>query len=69
MSILRMLNKLDQGEIDQLRQALDTPEAEEDAMYVTDHWLTTLSELEKAAHELIEQIESTLTRRQSEDSD
>ena len=69
MSILRMLNKLDQGEIDQLRQALDTPEAEEDAMYVTDHWLTTLSELEKAAHELIELIEATLTRRQSEDFD
>jgi DNA-binding transcriptional MerR regulator len=69
MSILRMLNKLDRGETDQLRQALDTPEAEEDALYVTDHWLTTLGELEKAAHELIGQIEATLTRRQSEESD
>lgn len=69
MSILRMLNKLDQGETDQLRQALDTPEAEEDALYVTDHWLTTLNDLEKAAHELIEQIEAILTRRQSEKSD
>jgi DNA-binding transcriptional MerR regulator len=68
MSILRMLNKLDLGETDQLRQALDTPASEEDAMYVTDHWLTTLSELEQAAHELIEQIEATLTRRQSEAS-
>jgi len=68
MSILRMLNKLDRGETDQLRQALDTPESEEDALYVTDHWLTTLGELEKAAHELIEQIETTLTRRQSEES-
>jgi len=68
MSILRMLKKLDQGETDQLRQALDTPGLEEDALYVTDHWLTTLSELEKGAHELIEQIEATLTRRQAEAS-
>ena len=69
MAILRMLHKLDQGETDQLRQALDTPGAEEDARYVTDHWLTTLAELESAAHKLIEQIEMTLTRRQSEESD
>jgi DNA-binding transcriptional MerR regulator len=69
MSILRMLNKLDRGETDQLRQALDTPESKEDALYVTDHWLTTLAELESAAHELIEQIEATLTRRQLEESD
>ena len=68
MSILRMLNKLDEGETGQLRQALDTPESEEDALYVTDHWLTTLNELEEAAHELIKQIEATLTRRQSEES-
>ncbi len=68
MSILRMLNKLDQGETDQLRQALDTPEAKEDALYVTDHWLTTLAELEQAAHGLIQQIEATLTRRKSEES-
>ena len=67
MSILRMLNKLDRGETDQLRQALDTPGAEEDARYVTDHWLTTLNDLEVAAHELIELIEATLTRRQSEE--
>src|SRR5512147_2163045 len=67
MSILRMLNKLDEGETDQLRQALDTPEPEEDPRYVTDHWLTTLTELEAAAHELIQQIEATLTRRQSEE--
>ncbi len=68
MSILRMLNKLDQGETDQLRQVLDTPAEEEDARYVTDHWLTTLTELEAAAHILIEQIEATLTRRQFEES-
>ncbi len=68
MSILRMLNKLDEGETGQLREALDTPGSEEDALYVTDHWLTTLSELEGAAHELIEQIEATLTRRQAEES-
>jgi DNA-binding transcriptional MerR regulator len=69
MAILRMLHKLDQGETDQLRQALDTPGAEEDARYVSDHWLTTLSELEVSAHALIEQIEATLTRRQSEELD
>lgn len=69
MSILRMLNKLDEGETGQLRQALDIPGSEDDALYVTDHWLTTLNELEGAAHELIEQIETTLTRRQSEELD
>ncbi len=68
MSILRMLNKLDEGETSELRQALDNPGSEEDALYATDHWLTTLSELEQAAHELIKQIEATLTRRQSEAS-
>ncbi len=68
MSVLRMLKKLDEGETDQLRQALDTPAAEDDARYVTDHWLTTLTELEAAAHEAIKQIEATLARRQSEES-
>jgi len=65
MSILRMLNKLDQGETGQLRQALDTPESEEDVLYVTDHWLTTLAELEEAAHALIAQIEANLIKWQS----
>ena len=68
MSILRMVHKLDQGETDQLRQALDTPGTDEDARYVTDHWQTTLAELEAAAHELIEEIEGILTRRKLEEA-
>src|SRR5512145_1266001 len=35
MSILRMLNMLDSGSRDNLREVLDTPSPEEDALYVT----------------------------------
>ncbi|KAA3645826.1 MAG: MerR family DNA-binding transcriptional regulator [Chloroflexi bacterium] len=63
MSILRMVNKLDVGEIKDLRSTLDTPEPEEDVLYVTDQWLTTLAEMEQAAHKLIAQIEDVISKR------
>jgi DNA-binding transcriptional MerR regulator len=43
MSILRMLLALDCGRTD-LRRALDTPDPD-DIVYVTDHWLSTVTEL------------------------
>jgi DNA-binding transcriptional MerR regulator len=43
MSILRMLTRLDQGQRQDLRATLDTPAPEEDAVYATDCWLTTLA--------------------------
>jgi DNA-binding transcriptional MerR regulator len=63
-SILRMLFRLDQGDRGDLRAKLDTPEAEEDVLYVTDQWLTTLAEKEQAAHSLIRQIETLISDRQ-----
>ncbi len=69
MSILRMLTKLNAGETKELRLALDTPEPEEDILYVTDHWLTTLTQLKQDAHALVAQIENTLARYQSKEQD
>lgn len=60
MSILRMLLQLDQGQVDGLRQALDTPRPDEDILYAADHWLTTLREQEQRAHQLISLIEERL---------
>jgi DNA-binding transcriptional MerR regulator len=65
MSILRVLSKLDAGEIIEPRAALDTPEPGEDILYVTDHWLSTLARLENEARELVAQIESNSAARQS----
>jgi hypothetical protein len=58
-----MMNKLDAGETDMLREALDTPESEEDILYVTDHWLTTLTQLEQDAQDLVAQIEANLSKQ------
>lgn len=69
MSILRVMNKLDAGETVELRAALDTPEPEEDILYVTDHWLSTLTQLEGDAHELVAQIEANLARQGSQEQD
>ena len=69
MSILRVLNKLDQGEVVELREVLDTPDPEEDILYVTDHWLSTLAQLEKDAHELVAQIEANLANQRSQEED
>lgn len=52
MSILRMLIRLDQGQRENLRQVLDTPDPEEDIVYATDQWLTRLGELEDQAERM-----------------
>jgi len=69
MSILRVLSKLDAGEIVELRAALDTPEPGEDILYVTDHWLSTLARLEDEAHALVSQIEANIAAQESEEQD
>jgi hypothetical protein len=49
MAILRMLTRLDRGEIEGLRDALDTPRPDEDIFSASDRWLSTLSqELERS---------------------
>jgi DNA-binding transcriptional MerR regulator len=69
MSILRVLTRLDEGENVELRQVLDMPEPGEDILYVTDHWLTTLVQLEGDAHDLVAQIETNLVMQSSQEQD
>ena len=52
MSILRMLNRLDRGERN-IREAIDTPEEEEDIVYVTDRNITALNLAETDALEML----------------
>lgn len=53
MAVLRMLLRLDQGQTDNLRAALDTPREDEDAYFAADRWLTTLRAQEELAQRLI----------------
>jgi len=62
MAVLRMLTRLDSGETEGLKAALDTPDPEEDVLYATDHWLTALSGLHTSAEEMIAYIEAWLQR-------
>lgn len=56
MAILRMLRTYDSGEIERLREALDTPGDNEDIQTVADRWLTTLAQQEERARAVIKQI-------------
>jgi DNA-binding transcriptional MerR regulator len=56
MAILRMLRQFDTGETERLREALDTPGEDEAIETIADRWLTTLTEQEKRAQAIIEQI-------------
>ena len=56
MSILRMLNHLQNGANADLRLILDTPGPDEDIIYVTDRLLTSLSRAEQDASEMIAHI-------------
>ncbi len=59
-AILRMLTRLDRGETSDLRGALDTPSPDEDAFTAADRWLSTLTQEEARAHELIALVEEIL---------
>ncbi len=52
MSILRMLNRLDQGDRN-VRDAIDTPGEEEDIVCAADRYITALSLAEKDAQEML----------------
>ena len=66
MAILRMLRRLDQGLTGDLRQVLDTPRPDEDAVYAADRWLSTLAIHEGRAREMIAQLEAMICRRQEQ---
>lgn len=69
MSILRVLSRLDKGEVLELRAALDTPDPGEDIMSVTDRWLSTLAEAEAHAVELVSLIEANISEQSAEEQD
>ena len=62
MSILRMLTLLDGGQAGDLRRALDTPSPDEDALYASDHWLTTLAEGEEGALQAVHLLEAMIKK-------
>ena len=66
-AILRMLVQLDRGETTDLRHALDTPRPDEDVYLASDQWLTTLTEHEKRARQIIALLEEMI-RKQAEDN-
>jgi DNA-binding transcriptional MerR regulator len=63
MAILRMLRYLDGGGQGDLRRQLDTPNLDEDALYWTDRWLSTLTEQEQRAAEVISQLEKMVSKK------
>ena len=62
MAILRMLMRLDQGETEDLRGVLDTPQQGEDVFFVTDQLLSTLSDLEDKSQQVIGLLGDSLAR-------
>ena len=60
MAILRMLLHLDKASGQDLRQVLDTPRPDEDIYSAADHWLSTLTEQESRAAEIIGQLEAMI---------
>lgn len=57
MSILRMLRRMDQGEMN-LRQAIDTPDAEEDIVNAADRYCTALQQADLDAVEMMNLLKS-----------
>lgn len=55
MSILRMLNRLDQGDKN-VREVINTPGEEEDIVCATDRYITALSLAEKDALEMLDML-------------
>jgi DNA-binding transcriptional MerR regulator len=68
MAILRMLIPLDQNgsgsppSTQDLRRALDTPRADEEAFFAADRWLSALAEFEQRAKEMITIAEDMLRK-------
>lgn len=63
MAVLRMLLQFDQGRCTGLREVLDTPRPDEDILYASDRWLSTLAGQEQRAWLMINQLEAMLASR------
>jgi DNA-binding transcriptional MerR regulator len=55
MSILRMLNRLDEGDMN-IREAIDTPGEEEDIVHATDRYISALTMAERDASEMMDML-------------
>ncbi len=56
MAVLRAMRSLDSGAGTKLRRVLDTPQPEEDVLWAADRWLSTLTEQETRAREILVQL-------------
>jgi DNA-binding transcriptional MerR regulator len=65
MAVLRMMLQLDRGQRSGLREVLDTPRPDEDILYVTDRWLSALSNQERLAREILAQLEAMIQKQQA----
>ena len=65
MAILRMVRRLDEGQDQDLRQVLNTPNPEEDVFIAADRWLSALDEQERRAMNLIGQLEEMIGKRRN----
>jgi len=63
MSILRMLLALDSGDVEDVRQILDTPREDEDIFTAADQWLSTLQLQEEKAGSIITQLEKMIQKQ------
>ena len=62
MAILRMLTQFDLGQTENLREVLDTPQPEEDVLYVSDHWLSTLVDADEIANQSVAMLEQMIAK-------
>lgn len=60
MAILRMLSQLDRQGREDLQQVLDTPRPDEDIYSAADQWITTLTDQENCAREIIKFLEEMI---------
>jgi DNA-binding transcriptional MerR regulator len=67
-AILRMLIQLDRGEKTDLRRALDTPRPDEDIYTASDHWISTLTDQQERAQQIITLIEEIIQRQLTQPS-
>jgi DNA-binding transcriptional MerR regulator len=60
MAILRMLLTLDTGDVEDVRQVLDTPRPDEDIYTAADQWLSTLAIQKEKAENIISHLEKMI---------
>jgi DNA-binding transcriptional MerR regulator len=65
MAILRLMQHLDEGRTEGLREVLDTPRPDEDVFSAADRWLSALAEQAARARASIAQLEAMQEARRS----